>query len=136
MAETLDVRKLLDRFPNRFDARPFYLADSDSLQFYHENVDHYAERIDCWLTVYKEFETDKLIGFKLKNVKVLLSRFDVLGLGYLVSKSRAKWTVMLQPVLAYIPVALEPKQGHVHQYHDVLTSFGDRLNTPVEVAHG
>ncbi len=135
MAETLNVPKLLDRFPARFSPQLFYSADSDSLQFYHEDVEYYAERIDCWLTVYKEFETEKLIGFKLKNVKVLLSRFDALGLGYNVSKSRKKWSVMVQPVLAYIPVALEPSQGRMDQYHDVLTSFGDQLNTPVEVAY-
>ena len=135
MAEALNVNKLLDRFPGQFAPHPFYSADSDSLQFYHEDVEYYAERIDCWLTVYKEFKTEKLIGFKLKNVKVLLSRFDVLGLGYNISKSRKKWSVMLQPLLAYIPVALEPSQGHVGHYHNVLTSFGNQLKAPVDVVH-
>lgn len=134
MAETLNVEKLLDNFPSRFTTQLFYSDDGDALRFYHDNVEHYAERIDCWLTVYKEFGTERLIGFKIKNVRVLLSRFDALGLGYNVSKSRKKWSVMVQPLLAYIPVALEPSQGYVAQYHDVLTSFGDHLSTPVEVA--
>ena len=72
MAEKLDVDKLLESFPSDFSAGAFYSPDSDSFQFYKENVDFYAERIDCWLTIYKAFEDDRLIGFKLKNIRTLL----------------------------------------------------------------
>lgn len=74
MASQLDVDKLLQRFPSRFEPGVFYSEDSDSLQYYHRDADCFAERIDYWLTVYKEFETNQLVGFKIKNVKVLMSR--------------------------------------------------------------
>ena len=89
----------------------------------------------CSSDLYREFGTDRLVGFKIKNVRVLLSRFDALGLSYNVSKSQKKWSILLQPLLAYIPIAVEPTTEQASQYRDVLTSFGDRLNTPVDVSY-
>ena len=125
----LDVDKLLAESPNQFESVPFYSEDGDSLQFYHENVDYHAERIDCWLTVYKAFEDERLIGFKIKNVKVLLSRFDALGLDCRVSQTQ--WAIRLQPLIAYIPLAFT---NPAPQYADVLTSFAHQLHDPVDVA--
>lgn len=136
MAKPLDVDKLLQRFPFRFEPEPFYSEDSDSFQFYHENVDHYAERVDCWLTVYREFNSEKLVGFKIKNVRTLLSRFDSLGLSYAIPESRKGYQILLQPVLAFIPVAFKTTSNEQRgQYSDVLTSFAGRLNRPIDLVH-
>ena len=135
MAEPLDIKSLLDRPKQAFQSKLFHSVDSDSLQFYLEDVEFYAERIDCWLTIYKQFGTHRLIGFKIKNIRILLSKFDALGLAYSVSRTGEHWVIMAQPMLAYIPVVMQSHPDETTQYHDVLTSFGDRLKTPVEVAY-
>lgn len=133
MVEKLDVDKLIKQFPAKFESKPFYSHTNDAAYFYHENTDHYAERIDCWLTVYKAFEDDRLIGFKIKNLRVLLSRFDALGLACRASKGN--WLILLQPMLAYIPVAVESAMEHLPQYTDVLTSFGRDIGEPLELEY-
>lgn len=67
MVEKLDVDKLIERFPARFERKPFYLAASDATYFYQEDADHYAERVDCRLTIYKTFGDNRLIGFKIRD---------------------------------------------------------------------
>lgn len=131
MVNRLDVDKLLGDYPSRFEPKPFYLADADALCFYAEDTECFAERIDCWLTIYKSFEDQRLIGFKIKNVKVLLSRFDALGFQY--RASGQSWSIQLQPILAYIPLAVQPEPEQAPEYRSVLMSFGDRLSQPVEL---
>lgn len=133
MAKPLDIQSLLSGPKREFQPKLFHSVESDSLQFYHEDVSYYAERIDCWLTVYKQFETEKLVGFKIKNIRALSSRFDALGLVY--RTSGTNWSIMAQPMLAYIPVVMPSVANETSPYHDILTSFGSRLNAPVELAH-
>ncbi len=131
MVKKLDVDKLIGQFPSRFEPKPFYLPVGDAAYYYHEDTDHYAERVDCWLTVYKAFDDHRLVGFKIKNVRILLTRFDVLGLTCHVSGSN--WQIMLQAMLAYIPMADESTAPQVPQYRDVLTSFGPSISDPLEL---
>ena len=65
-----------------FKSLPFYSKDGDFLTYYVDGSDHYEERIDNVLTVYRSFDSDELVGFKIKGVRILLrkaneSRFDV-----------------------------------------------------------
>jgi len=130
MAEELDIDRLIGSMKREFEPRPYYSPESDALYFYCENEDYAAERIDCWLTVFRAFSDNRIIGFKIKNVKILLSKFDALGLDCRLSTS--KWFIWLQPLIAYIPnsVALE---SDFLQYRNVLTSFGSRLAEPLSL---
>lgn len=72
MVGKLDVESILKAHAFQFESRPFYSIVGDCIHFYFENVDHFADRVDCWLTVYKAFDDDRMIGFKLKNIKALI----------------------------------------------------------------
>ena len=133
MVQKLDADKLIKRFPSKFEPKPFYSQTNDAVYFYHEDADHHAERIDCWLTIYKAFDDERLIGFKIKNLKVLLSRFDALGLACRVSEG--SWEILLQPILAFIPMAVESATVHLPDYRDVLTSFGSSIGEPLELEY-
>lgn len=133
MVDRLDVEEILREFPPRFESKPVYSPEDDAVHFYFEDADHHAQRIDCWLTVFRSFDDDRIVGFKLKNIRVLLSRFDALGLDYRVSPGG--WQIRLQTFFAYIP-AIESDVDRVPDYRGLLTSFGKRLNQEVDVACG
>ena len=64
---------LAGRRPRGFKPSPFYSREGDFLTFYFEDRDHYSERLDEYLTVYRSMEGEKFVGFKLKGVAHLLS---------------------------------------------------------------
>ncbi len=51
-----------------FRPTPFICEESDSLTLYFENQASYGDRIDNFLTVFKSFETDEVVGFELKGI--------------------------------------------------------------------
>jgi hypothetical protein len=67
---------LRGRKPRGFQSRPFYSHAGDYLTFFFEDEDHYAERMDEYLTVFRSMEGDRFVGFKLKGVAYLL---DAIG---------------------------------------------------------
>ena len=60
-----------------FTPRPYYSREGDFLTYYFRDVDHYAHRVDSALTVYLSMEGNKLVGFKIKGVRVIT---ETLGL--------------------------------------------------------
>lgn len=65
-------RRGVDAAP--FQARPRYSAAGDCLFFYFHEDESWADRVDEILTVYRSFETKRVVGFKLKNVSLLKER--------------------------------------------------------------
>lgn len=51
-----------------FRPTPFICEESDSLTLYFENQPSYGDRIDNFLTVFKSFESDEVVGFELKGI--------------------------------------------------------------------
>jgi hypothetical protein len=73
---------LKGRKPRGFHSRPYYSQEGDFLTYFFENQDHYAERLDDILTVYRSMDERRFVGFKLKGVVHLLKtlgdfKFDV-----------------------------------------------------------
>jgi hypothetical protein len=66
------VEYLKGRRPLGFRSRPFISRDGDFLTFYFEDADHFAERVDDILTVYRSMDGNRFVGFKLKGVAHLL----------------------------------------------------------------
>ncbi len=68
MVETLtDFIESLGR-PGEFTPGPIFQPEADILTVFFENAPHYAERIDKWLTIFKSFQKDALVGFELKGI--------------------------------------------------------------------
>lgn len=132
MAQNLDIKSILRDYPPHFESRPTYSSVGDCVELYFEDADHHAERIDCWLTVYKAFDDQRLIGFKLKNIEALLSAFDALGLDCRVSGK--KWDIRLSAMIEYFPW-VEPTSATLSSYRDLLTHVTSRSQETFELAH-
>lgn len=58
------------------DFSPFVLPneEGDCIEFFVSQKDYYAKRIDDYLTLYLEEETDEVAGFVIKNITRILKR--------------------------------------------------------------
>jgi hypothetical protein len=67
-----------------FRAEPWYNAIGDCIEYQTVNEAVVAHRIDEKLTIYHSVETNKPVGFKIKDVMAMLSRYgcDGLALSY------------------------------------------------------
>lgn len=63
-----------------FEPHPYYSADGDFLTFFFRGDDHYEERIDKLLTVYRSMENDELVGWKIKGVRHILDTLGKFGI--------------------------------------------------------
>lgn len=116
MAQTID--EIMKVGPGPFEARPTYSATGDCVEYFFEDADHYADRVDCWLTVYKAFSDKRLVGFQFKNVAALLSKFKALGLDCRVSGSN--WAIRLDLMIAFVPY-VEKSAATDKSYLDVVS---------------
>ena len=74
-AEYVDaVHELMTQPQGEFS--PFALPneDGDCIEFFVSQKDYYAKRIDNYLTLYLEEETDEVAGFVIKNISRILNR--------------------------------------------------------------
>ena len=119
MVKKLDIHEILREYPPRFESRPYHSPQADCVKYFLEDVDHFADRIDCWLTLYRAMDDKRMIGFKLKNIRTLLSAFDELGLDVWVSKTKRKWIIRLKAAIGYVGM-VEPSMPTLEPYHDVI----------------
>lgn len=54
----------------------WYNSDGDCIEYQTEQVAVVADRIGAYLTIYRSAETDKAIGFQLKDVNALMKQYD------------------------------------------------------------
>lgn len=116
MAENETIDDVLREGPGPFEAGPTYSPVGDCVEVFFEDSDHYAERVDCWLTIYRSFETKRLVGFEIKNVATLLSKFDLLGLDCRVTGT--KCAIRLEAFFACLPY-VEPTVAQAEPYRNI-----------------
>ncbi len=119
MAKELDIQAILSQFKKPFQSQPTYCATGDCIELFFEDTDSYSDRVDCWLTVYKSFDDDKVVGLMVKNVKSLLSKFDALGLECRVDRDKGNCLIRLQALVANVPW-VESESAQRPPYRDVL----------------
>jgi hypothetical protein len=66
------IEYLKENPPLGFHPLPFYSAAGEFLSMFFEDEDHYAERIDQVLTVYRSMRTQRLVGFKINGARRIL----------------------------------------------------------------
>jgi hypothetical protein len=74
-----DLQQLMSEH-TEFSSKPVYSADGDFLSVFVRDSSCYAERVDDTLTIYKDDDTDELVGCKLKGIKTLLKKMDASGI--------------------------------------------------------
>ena len=69
------TRFIFNNKPLPFEPGAFYIEDADSILFFVEDSDYFAERVDELLTLYLKMDDESLIGIEVKGVKHLLTKF-------------------------------------------------------------
>ncbi len=94
MDETLN-EYLEGRKVKGFTSRPRYFRDGDFVSYYLVDEDHYAERVDELLTVYRSMkDRNRLVGCKIKGVSRIL---ETLG-SFAVSIHDGNGQILLGPL--------------------------------------
>ena len=79
MAQDVDVffAELGDK-PS-FRPEPWYNAPGDCMIFHFAPDEHYADRIDDLVTVYRSFEHDRIVGCQVKGIGAVVRKFGDFG---------------------------------------------------------
>ncbi|MDR2707028.1 MAG: hypothetical protein LBC02_14740 [Planctomycetaceae bacterium] len=64
----------------------FYNKEGDCFEFYVSQNSYYSERIDDYLTVFLDMETNEIVGFMIKNVKRIVE---------MASSSKTAWSFIV-----------------------------------------
>lgn len=59
-----------------FEPFVFHNKAGDCFEFFVTQDDYYAARVDDYLTLYLEMETDEIVGFVIKNVKRIIEKLS------------------------------------------------------------
>jgi ABC-type amino acid transport substrate-binding protein len=62
--------------PEHFKPFAFHNTDGDCVEFFVTQDDYFAERIDDYLTLYLDMDTEQIVGFVIKNIKRILERLS------------------------------------------------------------
>lgn len=54
-----------------FLAEPWYNIAGDCIEYHFEPDEHFADRVDSVLTVYRSLKTRKIVGFQVKGITAL-----------------------------------------------------------------
>ncbi|MDR2438022.1 MAG: hypothetical protein LBE12_01455 [Planctomycetaceae bacterium] len=82
LTEFLQIFDITNLSPKPFSPFVFYNKDGDSLEFYISSNDFYSERIDDYLTLLLDMDSDVMAGFIIKNIKQICEK---------VSASQSAW---------------------------------------------
>jgi hypothetical protein len=114
-----------------FRAEPWYNAIGDCIEYHTVNEAVVADRIDAKLTIYRSVITGKPIGFKLKDVRAILSKFGYSGLAVM---SLEKDTTLIS-VAAIVLAAYEEGLPSIKRrlaYASALFPQESRFNIPID----
>jgi hypothetical protein len=114
-----------------FRAEPWYNAIGDCIEYHTVNEAVVADRIDEKLTIYRSVITNKPIGFKLKDVQAILSKYGYSGLAVM---SVEKDTTLIS-VAAIVLAAYEQGLPSIKRrlaYASALLPQENRFNIPID----
>ena len=60
-----------------FEPFAFHNTDGDCIEFFVAQDDYFSERIDDYLTLYLDMDTEQIVGFVIKNIKRILDRLSM-----------------------------------------------------------
>jgi len=95
----------------------FYSPEGDCVLFYAEDVEHYGQRVDEFLTVFRATNDDRIVGCEIKHAK----RWPELPVAALLKDSpRVDLVVVVAGTYAKLYALEQPARDLVQSYRDVL----------------
>lgn len=87
MVEINDLEKeLIEEFGEpveAFQPHAYYDPDGDCMEFQVGNNPFHARRLDNWVTIYYDDETDEIVGGQIKNVQQLISIYPGIDIDFI-----------------------------------------------------
>jgi hypothetical protein len=77
-----EIFNIANNLAQPFHPFVFYNKAGDCIEFYVSQNDYYAERIDDYLTLFLDMDTDEIVGFMVKNIKQILNKIDTSKLAW------------------------------------------------------
>lgn len=68
-----EIDALIDKYRQPFVSAPLYTETGDALEYYFEDADSFAERVNPTLTLHRAFDDRRIIGFSLHAFRSLLA---------------------------------------------------------------
>jgi len=109
MTTTLSKQEFMDLIfeiagPLAEDFKPFAFHNKagDSIEFFVTQDDYYGLRVDDYLTLYLEMDTDQIVGFVIKNVKRIVERLSrqKSAMAFVIDDGKAKLRCLFAAMLA------------------------------------
>ena len=106
---------------------PFILPneDGDCVEFFVLSNDYYAKRVDDYLTLYLDEETEEVVGFVIKNITRILRRVATQQAVY--SFVIREGEMCLHALFAAMFSGGEPRVHHIREY-DIVADIAWRNN--------
>jgi hypothetical protein len=111
----------------RFEPRPYYGPEEDSLTFYFDKAESYGKRVDSLLTVFLSVKTDELVGCQVKGVRQNLKRLGNFGIAIKHGKVRLDLFFHLLAFLAEKPQQRQRYLDLSQRTKEVKVEFDDEL---------
>lgn len=114
--------------PPPFSPRPLYVAEADSVLFFIDDSDYFAQRVDELLTVFLRVEGESLVGLEVKGVKHLLSKLPSFGV------TVSSENVDIQLIFAAYLLNKRLDAENVHYFDDLMkmrNPYETRVSIPV-----
>jgi|SRR5882762_1798382 len=95
--------------PKAFTPEPYLCAEADTLTMYFQNTPSRAERVNNFLTVFKAFDSDELVGFELKGI---LKKMEELGSMISVFTAKTRKVHIKLILMAYLAEAKDDREPY------------------------
>ena len=91
-AFTNRIVEVAGKLPEHFEPFAFHNTDGDCIEFFVSQDDYFSERIDDYLTLYLDMDTEQIVGFVIKNIKRILDRLSKhrLSMAFVIDDGRVR----------------------------------------------
>ncbi len=115
-----------------FQSEPWYNSIGDCIEYQTVNEAVVADRIDEKLTIYRSVMTNNPVGFKLKDVKAILSKYGYNGLAVMSTEQGAT----LISVAAILFAAYEEGLPSIKRRLAYANALESRFGIPIDQIYG
>ena len=93
----------------------FHNKTGDCIEFFVTQDDYFAERVDDYLTLYLEMDTEEIVGFVVKNVKRIVDRLSrqKSAMAFVIDDGKAKLRCLFAAMFANGRPDLDEKRALV-----------------------
>lgn len=119
-----------------FQPFTFHNTDGDCIEFFVSSEDYFAERIDDYLTLYLDIDTEQIVGFVVKNVKRILADLSCnrAALAFVVDDGRVRLRSLFVALFSDSKLEAQKQDIIVREYSKVVNLAESHRLDEIELA--